>query len=1165
MTARISVIVPIFNVAPYLTACLTSLSRQSHTEIQVVLVDDGSSDGSAEVAASFADADPRFVLIQQANRGPGAARNVGLDRSDGDFIGFVDGDDIIPFDAYAVLAASLEATGSDLAGGAVQRFGPGGTRRARIYGSSYSRTDQATHITRRNDLLLDRIVTNKLWRRSFWEQHGLRFPEGVLYEDIEVALGGHVLARQVDLLTTTVYWWRERHGLVQSTTQRRAVPRGVTDRIRAVRNVTQVMTGHGLQELQREYDTITLASELMLFVDAADAGDDEYRRTLVQEIGGYLAGLDVAVLQRQRAIDRLKYHFIGREMIPELLETLSFERMHLRDSATVGSGEERYGDYVFRGDRRLRVPDEVYRLTSELQLRSRVDTIRWTEGRLHLSGFAYIDRVASPDPESVEIRVIVTDTSTGKEVVVAASTQRDAEATRHAYSASHCYDGAGFTVELTPEDVIGASPRTLVEVDVEVEADGVRRRGRLSSSPGAGPLRQRWRRLEDGRYVTVSAAGGTMQLHVHDVSAFVNRLALQDGQVVVRGVVTSDQRPRAMVARHRGGVEMRRLPLATARPAKDIPGAHRFRATFALADFVAADETPAEIHELEELEDAARWDFWMRLHDGDRIPLAVRPDVDSVAQILDGRDVTIRRSGTGTMLLVERLARPVVRRAAWSDNATLILEGDAVWPADAIEVVLRRRGSGEHHVVAAHQTHTGFVASAALGRLPTAGDAPLRSGVWDVLVAATDERAVGAVPIAFRPLPETDLPRPTQHEGRRYEVVESDGDSLVVNVATLRVPTRWRDARQRQQLAPQARRGRREPIVVFDSWGGTRYAGDPRAIFEALPDDADLEVVWVGEDGQVRPQGASVVRRDSKRHAEALARARWIVTDHLLPEWWQRATRQRVLQTWHGVPLKRVGVDLPEDLAIAAPYWLRELRRQARDWHALVTSGPAASKRLRDALGYRGKTLALGAPRNDVHHRPDERDARAAKARRWLGIGPQQHVVLWAPTARDAGWTGRRRRRVGLHLDIGARDDSRLRDSVFLFHGHPALTEAGVALGSGWRDATAVADVADLLTIADVLVTDYSSVAVDFLHTGRALVFFTPDHDEVRRRPGLAVDWGDTPPGPVTTTSADTLEAVTRAAPSGAPLAPGYTAARDRWCGRTDGQAAARVVRYILG
>src|SRR5580693_429457 len=97
---RISVIVPFFNVEDLLDDCLASIAAQTITDLQVVMVDDGSTDGSAAVAAARAAADPRFTLLQVPNGGPGSARNHGLKRATGTYLAFVDGDDVLLPHAY---------------------------------------------------------------------------------------------------------------------------------------------------------------------------------------------------------------------------------------------------------------------------------------------------------------------------------------------------------------------------------------------------------------------------------------------------------------------------------------------------------------------------------------------------------------------------------------------------------------------------------------------------------------------------------------------------------------------------------------------------------------------------------------------------------------------------------------------------------------------------------------------------------------------------------------------------------------------------------------------------------------------------------------------------------------------------------------------------------
>ena len=91
----ISIIVPIYNVEKYLEECLDSIKNQTYTDIEVVLVNDGSTDGSKEICERYCEQDCRFKLINQENQGQSVARNNGVAASTGEFITFVDSDDVI--------------------------------------------------------------------------------------------------------------------------------------------------------------------------------------------------------------------------------------------------------------------------------------------------------------------------------------------------------------------------------------------------------------------------------------------------------------------------------------------------------------------------------------------------------------------------------------------------------------------------------------------------------------------------------------------------------------------------------------------------------------------------------------------------------------------------------------------------------------------------------------------------------------------------------------------------------------------------------------------------------------------------------------------------------------------------------------------------------------
>ncbi|MDX6663914.1 MAG: CDP-glycerol glycerophosphotransferase, partial [Solirubrobacteraceae bacterium] len=146
--ARISVVVPVYNVEEYLRECLQSVADQSFKDLEVVMVDDGSTDSSPAIAQEFAGRDERFRVVTQANGGLGNARNNGAAIATGEFLNFLDSDDVLPRHAIRMLVRSLDKTGSDFATGNVHRFGLGGTSPAPFVARAFGRNRPATHITK---------------------------------------------------------------------------------------------------------------------------------------------------------------------------------------------------------------------------------------------------------------------------------------------------------------------------------------------------------------------------------------------------------------------------------------------------------------------------------------------------------------------------------------------------------------------------------------------------------------------------------------------------------------------------------------------------------------------------------------------------------------------------------------------------------------------------------------------------------------------------------------------------------------------------------------------------------------------------------------------------------------------------------------------------------
>jgi len=229
----ISVVVPAYNVGDYLAHCLESLLAQRRVELDIVVVDDGSTDDSGTLADHYAAEEARVRVVHTENRGLGAARNEGLRHVRGEFIGFADSDDVVPPSSYDVMLRSLETSGSDFVTGSIVWWESTGLREPPWMRRLHTPGRTASTAAEHPEILGDVFAWNKLFRRSFWDAAGLSWPEGVRYEDQPTTTRAY-LAGRFDVLPEVVYRWRIRDD-GSSITQQRASVTDLADRLETKR------------------------------------------------------------------------------------------------------------------------------------------------------------------------------------------------------------------------------------------------------------------------------------------------------------------------------------------------------------------------------------------------------------------------------------------------------------------------------------------------------------------------------------------------------------------------------------------------------------------------------------------------------------------------------------------------------------------------------------------------------------------------------------------------------------------------------------------------------------------------------------------------------------------------------------------------------------------
>jgi CDP-glycerol glycerophosphotransferase len=702
---RISVVVPIFNVERYLPACLGSLAAQTVEDLEVVMVDDGSTDDGPEIARRFAARDPRFRLIEQANAGLGSARNTGTAAAGGELLAFVDSDDVVPHDAYERLVAALDATGSDFAAGNVQRLHGARVTQAAFLAKTFARTRLSTHVTRFRPLLADRIACNKLWRRTFWEANDLRFPEGVLHEDIPVTLPAHLMAGSVDVLADTVYRYRIRADGERSITQRRLELRVLTDRLAAVEHVRAHLAANAPRRVRRWYDERLVADDLRLHLDLMADADDAYRACFMTRVNALLDDAGPLPTRGLPAIDRLKWHLVRRGLVDELVEVLRFQRE--QRASTPPQRRWRfgrwYGAYPFRDDPALAIPRSTYRLgkrDAELSLRATVDGLRRAGDRLVVTGHAHIDGLPVAAPGDQSVRVLALRPGRWERLALhlpLGAVSVPARAVRRPEleplgTADRTW--SGFEAQLPLSALAGRGGRRSADrrqLYVFVRAGGVRRRlvrfalddVTAVELPGARPG------------VSLRAApqpAGRLEIQVRDRWATARAPRLVDGDVVELGGDLRLDADADVVLEARRSADGARVEVPVRRAGTALEAG--FLARLPLSDLAAAEtDRPAA--------DDALWTLALR-EGRRRLPVGLEDAPQPLHWWASGRELALVRTPAGDAAVVARDVRPLVTGARWLDADGLRV--DVRLPAGALprELVLVDWHRGHERVFALH-------------------------------------------------------------------------------------------------------------------------------------------------------------------------------------------------------------------------------------------------------------------------------------------------------------------------------------------------------------------------------------------------------------------------------------------------------------------------------
>lgn len=283
----LSVVIPVFNVEAYLSEALTSVIGQSYRKLEILVVDDGSTDGSLEMVQQFAKHDSRIKVLSQEHSGNGRARNLAIAAATGEFLTFADSDDVVASGAYALMLKTLTASGSDFVVGSSDRL-IGSTRQPTKLSSAMHKDKKINVRVEDFPAILDDVfLWNKVFRRSFWDAKVGPIPEDVLYEDQETTARAFVRSQGFDVLQEVVYSWRQRSNGSSITQGKRSIS-DLRDRLSIATDVTRFMGVEAGPAATQKWYLRLFGTDLVPYYEQVPYTSVEYWDALTKGVSGLI-------------------------------------------------------------------------------------------------------------------------------------------------------------------------------------------------------------------------------------------------------------------------------------------------------------------------------------------------------------------------------------------------------------------------------------------------------------------------------------------------------------------------------------------------------------------------------------------------------------------------------------------------------------------------------------------------------------------------------------------------------------------------------------------------------------------------------------------------------------------------------------------------------------
>lgn len=363
-----------------------------------------------------------------------------------------------------------------------------------------------------------------------------------------------------------------------------------------------------------------------------------------------------------------------------------------------------------------------------------------------------------------------------------------------------------------------------------------------------------------------------------------------------------------------------------------------------------------------------------------------------------------------------------------------------------------------------------------------------------------------------------------------------------------------------------------DKLVIFESFLGKQYSDNPRAIYEYMQENCPGYTMYWSVDkrhvGQFSQKNVPSIRRFSIKWLFMMNRARYWITNSRMPLWIPKPKRTIYVQTWHGTPLKKLALDMDE---VHMPgtntkQYKANFLKEAEKWDYLVSPNTYSSEIFKRAFGFEKTLIESGYPRNDFLINANNKENIAVIKEKYK-LPLNKKVILYAPTWRDNQFYGKGKYKFKVQMDLEKMKKELGEEYIVILRLHYLIAEKLNLSGYGdfVRDFSMHEDIRELYLIADLLITDYSSVFFDYANLRRPMLFYVYDIDDYRDNlRGFYFDFEAKAPGPLVKDTNELIREIRYIDQHGFKLSEEENAFYQKFCCLEDGNASERVVREVF-